>query len=365
MVALTIIADPFPDWEAPLHQAAARDLTRAVAATAPRGCSARYVRARDTPDPHFESPRISTVEVPSPKRMLPLLWRAGAAARPLDGEFVHAMTPLAPLRGGAEELGTQSSVLIPNDISWAHPDLLPAPLGRSYRRLTKRAVKLADILLVTTHAAARELLEQYGADVPVQVIPLAAPTEILEPADSDERRAHFGLPGRYLVTTAPDNAHGRLSWITDALASDASLPPVVVIEGIDPELPSPGEAAPAPDPSGRVIRVKPRDLADVGAVIAGAELMLAPQSYSGTGYTVLAAFAAGVPLLHAGLDATLELALDAGVAAEDAPHFASELSRLLGTANGLDCLRVMARDRSRSFDWRNTAWQLWETHANL
>lgn len=362
MVALTIIADSFPNWESALHEAAARDLTRAVAATAPRSCSARFVRAKDTPDPKFASPRISTVEVPTSKRMLPILWQSGAAARPLDGEFVHAMTPLAPLRSHTEDLGSQSSVLVPNDISWAHPELLQGSQGRTYRRLVRRAVKHADVLLTPTHAAAKDLQAQYG-EFPVQVLPLAAPTELLEPEDAGARRTQLQLPDRYLVTTAADTDQGRLDWALRALQADPSLPHIVVIEGLDPEPPKQTPRETATDP--RLLRVRPREFADVGAMISGAELLLAPQSYADTGYTMLAALAADVPVLHADHPAVGELVLDAGVAVDDSAQFAEQLSRIVGVEGELTRLRVLARDRARSFGWHNTAWQLWEIHANL
>lgn len=362
MVALTIVADSFPGWEAPLHEAAARDLTRAVAATAPRSCSARYVLAKDSVDPKFTSPLIRTVQVPTTKKMLPILWQAGAAARPLDGEFVHAMTPLAPLRSNADEVGSQSSVLVPNDVSWTHPELLPGAQARLYRRLVRRAVKHADVLFAPTHAMAKELHARYG-NVPVQVLPLAAPTEMLRPVDAAERRARLGLPPIYVVTSATDTEFGRLDWALRAIAADPALPPLVVIEGLDPEPPNREHQDPAP--LDRVVRVRPGDLADLGTIIAGAELLLAPQSYAGTGYTMLAAFAAGVPVLHAGHPAAEELALDAGVAAADAGRFAEWLSFILRSPGEIERMRVLARDRSRAFAWHNTAWQLWETHANL
>lgn len=362
MVALTIIADPFPDWEALLHEAAVRDLAKAVAATAPRSCSVRYVRAKDSVNPGFTSPLISTVEVPSSKRMLPILWQTGAAARPLDGEFVHSMTPLAPLRSNAGELGSQSSVMVPNSISWTHPELMQSGQARLYRRLIRRAAKYADVLLAPTHAAAAALLSQFGG-IPVQVLPLAAPTELLEPNDAAIRRADLELPGRYFVTTAADHEEARLDWAIRGIQVNPELPSLVVIEGYDA---LPPKFEPEQNTShDRVVRVKPRDLADIGAIISGAELLLAPQAYEDTGYAMLAALAAGVPVLHAGLPTSEELVLDAGVAADDATLFADEITRIILTEGELGRLRVLARDRARAFGWHNTAWQLWEIHANL
>lgn len=368
MVALTVIADSFPDWEAPLQEAAARDLTQAIAETAPRSCSARFVVAKDAEEPRFASPLIRSVRVPAAKRMLPVLWQSGASARPLDGEFVHAMTPLVPLRSHREDDGSQSTVLVSHDVAWELPELLPGAQAKLYRGLVRRAVRYADVILTPSHAMAKALHERYGEHLPVQVLPLAPPTILLEPDDAAERRAHFELPRDYLVTTAPSGEHGRLQWIVDALRADPALPPVVVIEGLDPQPDAKARAgAGATDLSHdeRVIRIRPRELADVGAALSGAALLLVPQRYVGTGYTVLAALAAGVPVLHAGHPAVEELALDAGGSGTDAVEFGAALSRIMSDASELELLRVHALDRARSYSWHNTAWQLWETHANL
>src|SRR5690606_33212954 len=132
---------PFPDWEAPQHLAAARDLTIGVAATAPRACSARYLASRGSHIPEFASPRIRAEHLPIPAKSLTFLWRSGSAARPLDGEFVHSVTPLAPLRQRDEDDGSQTTVTIPHTIAWEAPELLGAPQTRAYRSFVRRAVK--------------------------------------------------------------------------------------------------------------------------------------------------------------------------------------------------------------------------------
>ncbi|MGJ0203229.1 glycosyltransferase [Leucobacter sp. gxy201] len=380
MTALTLIAEPFPDWEAPQHLAAARDLTIGVAATAPRACSARYLASRGAHIPEFSSPRIRAEHLPVPAKSLPLIWRSGSAARPLDGEFVHAVTPFVPLRQRDDDDGSQNTVTITHGLAWEAPELLGASQARLYRSFVRRAAKYADAILATSHSVANLLQQHYGEDLPVQVLQLATPQEFLEPVDRAERAAALGLPEQYAVTTATRGDHGRLEWIFDALRANGSLPPVVVLEGLDPTAPvkpgpkpaanaAPGEQVEEPaipvDLAGRVLMVTPRDLSDVGAALAGASLLLQPQSYATTGYTVLGALTASVPVLHAGHPATTELVIDAGIIAETSGDFGAEFTRLMGDAEEHARYTVLALDRSRAFSWHNTAWQLWETHANL
>ncbi|RGE23204.1 mannosyltransferase [Leucobacter sp. wl10] len=372
MATLTLIAEPFPDWEAEFHAAAARDLTKAVADTAPRSCSARFLVARGSEAPDFDSPLIRIEHLPMRASMLPLVWQSGTTARPLDGEFVHALTPMMPLRARGEDDGSQTSVTIPHSIAWESPALLGGSQARLFRAFTRRAVKLADVILTPTHATARVLQHQYGEHLPVQVLQLAPPAEFLPGPDAAERRAALGLPERYAVTTAFNGEHGRLEWLFDALRLDPSLPPLAVIEGFDPGV-SPRDrdgAAPrgvqVPDElRSRVVVVRPRELADVGAALSGAALMLQPQNFSSTGYALLGAMCAAVPVLHAGHPATAELVLDAGFSADSAGPFAAEYTRLFRDTAALAQLAVLACDRSRGFSWHGAAWQLWETHANL
>lgn len=415
MTALTLIGESFPDWEQDLQRAAARDLTEAVANAAPRGCSARLLVARDGDMTTFASARVQVESIPVKTSMMPLVWQAGTSARPLDGEFVHSLTPMIPLRARSEDDGTQTSVTVPHAIAWEAPELLGSGQARLYRMFVKRAAKYADVLLTTSHATARVLQRHYGADLPVQVLPLAPPRELLPQADAPSRRRELGLPERYAMTTATDTEHGRLDWIFQALRADPALPAVVVLEQCDPTshqaegskprattgtdanieadaaahvatTESAAQSAAGGSPSGRtttavqaetqhstipadlqgrVHLVQPRDLADIGAVIDGAALFVQPQSMHGTGYLLLTALATAVPLLHAGTADFEEIVLEAGRSASDAAEFAAEFSRIMHDDAELSRLSVLADDRSRAFSWESTAWQLWELHANL
>ena len=377
MATLSLIAEPFPDWEAAAHFAAAADLAVAIADTAPRSCGARFLTARGTEAPEFSSPKITVEQLPMRASALPLIWQSHATARPLDGEMTHAITPMMPLRPHAEDDGTQTSVTVPHALAWESPELLTASQGRLTRAFVKRAARHADVIVTTSHATAAVLQQHYGSTLPVQVIPPVAPSSFLAAADSHERRAALGLPERYLVTTANDDELGRLSWVFDALQSDPSLPHLVVITGLDPVQQAKGQAHSGeladriPDAlRGRVILVSSADLADVGATISGAEMLVQPQAFAATGYAVVAALMAAIPVLHAGTDAVTEHVLDAGIVESDPVGFATALSRLFIPSAGdgsseFELLAVHAADRGRSFSWRAVAWQLWETHASI
>lgn len=373
MTTLTLIAEPFPDWEAEVQVAAARDLLNAICETAPRSCSAKYLIAKGTAEPHFASPKIQVEQLPMKASILPLLWQTGATARPLDGEFVHALTPLLPLRGRSADDASQTSVTVPHMLAFQNTAILGASHSRTYRNFVRRAVKYADVLLTPTHATARAIQQHYGANTPVQVLTLAPPTAFLVADDAQQRREALEVPELYALTTAMPGEFGRLEWAFNALKLDPSLPPLVVIEGFDPILTQQGGDAKGDSqgievPSalaGRVHIVRPRELQDIGALLDGAAVLLQPQSYTGSGYTLLGALAAGVPVLHSGDESAAELVLEAGVEAKTEGEFGAELSRLFRDVEELHRLSVFALDRSRGFSWTSTAWELWEAHANL
>lgn len=389
MATITLIGEALPGFEATLHTAAARDLTEALAQVAPRGCSARLLVAHDRESPVFVSARARTEALPLRANLLPWLWRTGAAARPLDGEFVHALTPLVPLRVNREENATQTTVTVPHALAWEAPELLGNSDAKHYRAFVKRAIRLADAVLTPTHATAQVLFEHFGDDAPVQVMPLAAPRDFGMPMDAAAaatRRSELELPARYIVTTAaavatatqPEAPAGsttpapaaavsndRFEWLQEAWRSDGALPDLVVLSEA-PHAANIRETLPEALRS-RVHIVQPSELSDWGVVLSGAALLALPQQHLGTGYEVLGALQAGVPVIHGGSAVAAELTLDAGIAAPDAASFADALHRLFNgdSSDELTQLRILAEDRGHSFTWATTAWHLWELHAGL
>ncbi len=363
MVSLTLISEPFPGIDADASRAATFELTRAIADSAPRGCGARLLIARDSGAPEFASPIVEVEMVPLNASVLPRVWNASATARPLDGEFVHAMTPLVPLRNRADDDSSQSSVLIPHALSWLAPEMLGVKEARRYRGFVKRAVKYADAVLAPTHAVAEAIHARYGDGVDVQVLPLAALPEYLPARDFAERRESMGLPESYFVTDATPGPHGRLELLFEAFGAEPQLDPLVVLaaaEAYEATL----EAVPL-NLRDRVRVVAPQSLSDTGAALNGALLLLQPQEHIGAGYEVLGALASGVPVVHLGCEAVAELIFDAGLQAGTEAELRIALTKLMADPDELARLRVLAEDRSKSFTWISTAWQLWELHANL
>lgn len=273
---------------------------------------------------------------------------------------MHALTPLAPLRSREDYDGSQTTVTVPHTLAWDRPETLTRSLARTIRSFTRRAVKHADVIITPTHATARRIEALYGEQTPIQVLPLAAPREFLAGDDAATRRSDLQLPEEYLLTFAYPGEYGRLEWLLRAYEVSPHLPPLVVVNEIGNFDPASWSVL-----GDRVRVVSPRELADVGAIISGATLLVAPQCSGDTGYALYGALHAGVPIVHCGAENIAEVALDAGVLAETEVDLTDQLRGLTASPEERQRLSVLARDRSRNFTWASSAWQLWEIHANI
>lgn len=360
LTTLTVIGEPLPGFEAAAHAAAARDLATALADIAPRGCNAHILLPSGTALPETHYGALHSEHLTQRPHALTYLWRTPGTARPVTGELVHTMTPLAPLNSRASHSDAQISVMVPHALAWVAPETLETSELRNMRTFTKRAIKYAHAVLAPTHAVATALTTTFGHDFPIQVLPLAAPREYGKPADAEQagnRRTDLQLPVNYLTTTATLSESGRLEWLFEALRQDETLPLLVVLATTDIDVPA--------DLTKRVRVLEPETIADVGVVISGSTLFVCPQRVAGTGYELLGALDAGVPVLHSDCEVATEVVLDAGRTATTSAEFSHELSQLMGDPSELARLGILAADRSRAFSWNNTAWQLWELHANL
>lgn len=229
MVVFSLIGETLTDFEHRENTALLRTLTSAIGAVSPKGCSLRVILAKGRELPIYDDPRISAVPIPLRAGSLPLLWQNGASARPLDGELMHSVTPLAPLRARNEEDGSQTTVTVPHMLPWQDPDRYSGTHLRAIRSFIKRAVKHADVVVTPNYATADLLTEYFGPQVNVQVLPFAPLPEYVAGADQATRAQELELPENYLVTTARPDSVGRLQWLVDAVKNNDAFPPLVVI----------------------------------------------------------------------------------------------------------------------------------------
>jgi glycosyltransferase involved in cell wall biosynthesis len=318
-----------------------REIAAALAGTAPAGWTVTGWTAyhRDT-----TPARLSTVDgphrLPLPRRALVAAWERHLGPAP-RGDVVHAPTPLAPPRG----------------VAW-------------HRRMVEYAARVADRIVVPTHAVAAEL----AAALPIKpdrlvVVGEGVSAALRIPADADERAARLDLPGGYLLSLATLEPRKGLDVLLAALAHpDAPDLPLLVVGqpgwgGVDPL----AAAARLGLPPGRLRVLGRIGDADLAVVLSRATALAAPSRAEGFGLPLLEAMAAGVPVVSSDAPALVEVGGGAAVvvAREDPAALAGALAEVARDAAVRGRLIEAGRRRAAAYTWEGAARTLWAMYAEL
>lgn len=254
-----------------------------------------------------------------------------------------------------------------HDLSFEH---LPETFKRRSRaqlRLTVRrsARKATHILALSEHARS-DIVATYGIPPDrVTAIPLAA-ADRFEPV-VDERelqrvRHTYGIAGDYILTVGsiqPRKNLGRLIAAYARLRTDAKVGgPQLVIVGRQAWLV--GETLRAIRDSGFSDSIiltgyVPDD--DLPALYSGARCFVYPSFFEGFGLPPLEAMKCGVPVIAGNRTSLVEVVGDAGILVDplDPQAIASGLSQVLGDEELREELGSRGLERSRLFNWRETA----------
>lgn len=352
----------------------AEELTRALITTAPEGIGvAGFVAGADperrerieTALPDLSDLRITRV----PARELRQAWLHTVTTMPFGG-LVHSPSLLAPLRPRELEVAGEQVVVTVHGL-----DALSDRSKRKaawFQKALRRAHKHAHGVVVPTHAIAAALAEHHDFGDRVRVIGAGVPASLRVPLDADERADRLGLPERFVMamTTASSLASARR--LVDAVAS-SSMPDVGVVL-VGPvgwgDVTVAELAVRAGLPASRILMLGELQDHDLAVVYERAEALLVTNPNDGFGLQLLEAFSFGTPVVHAATASLVEIADGASVAVElpageEADAYASALASLLDDADRQERLALLGRDRSRAFDWRSTAAQVWQLHADL
>ena len=220
-----------------------RELTRALAATAPTGWTVGSAIARHADPtaavlPGVEGPTV----LPLPRRALIAAWESGVPLWP-GGDTVHAPTPLAP---PGPRRGRGLVVTVHDTVPWTHPETLTRRGARWHRRVIGRAARRAGALVVPTAAVAAELprylphparmgvvgrmhvvgrIHVVGEGVTPEV------TTAPEPRCADEIAARLDLPPRYVLAIGTLEPRKGIDVLLDALASPGGPDVSLVLVG--------------------------------------------------------------------------------------------------------------------------------------
>jgi glycosyltransferase involved in cell wall biosynthesis len=269
------------------------------------------------------------------------------------------------------------------------PELHLPVKAATFRSATRRALRVADRCVVPSRATLVELTRTVPAADParITVIPHGVDHEAFRPPPAHEVAAfaaRLGLTGRrwiaFLGTLEPRKNVGALvRAFAQAFAGDAvpgsrpargtpgapgAEPPVLVLAGgagWDASLDAALETVPTPL---TVLRPGYLPLADLPALLGGAEIVAYPSLGEGFGLPVLEAMACGACVLTTRRLSLPEVGGDAVAYSEPGvADLAAALRDLMADPDRRETLRSAAVRRAGEFTWRRTAerhLEVWE-----
>ena len=358
----------------------AEELTRQLIATAPRGCDVEAVVSAVAPAEveriRMLLPGLRDVDrLALPRRELAVAWQGGIARGASQG-MVHAPSVLAPLvkHDRFQEPGRQTVVTVHDTVPWTHPETLTPRGVHFHKAMVKRAWKHADAVVVPTHAVAAALNDIHRFDDRLRVIGGAPSGRLRVPVDADLRAERLGLPDRYVLAVGTLEPRKGLTHLIEAMAHpDAPQDVPLVISGPDGwgdvDVVSIAERAGLSQERVKVLgRV---DDADLAVVYDRATVFVFPSLAEGFGLPVIEAMSLGTPVIHSDDAAVREVASDAGVTVPLEPRsgyeerLAQAVYQVVNDPLLAEQLAIAGPDRARMFDWRDSAAETWQLHADL
>jgi glycosyltransferase involved in cell wall biosynthesis len=335
-----------------------RELTAALAATAPDGWTVTGVVARCA-DPSaaqidgVEGPRM----LPVPRPVLARLWQRGVPLWP-GGDSVHAPTPLAPtvVKRGRTLVGT-----VHDTVPWTHPETLTPHGAQWHRTMVSRLVRKAHGIVVPTAAVARELAEYAPGSAHVQVIGHGVTAALaVQPPDADTVARRLALPPRYVLAVGTLEPRKGIDVLIEAMElPEAPDLPVLLVGAkgwgnVDIT-------------SERVRLLGALTDVELAVVLHRATVLAVPSLAEGFGLPLLEAMAAGVPVVHSDAPALVEVAGGAGFVARigDPKSLVVALRTVTDDPAAARAASDRGRQRASRFTWRAAAESVWTAHLEL
>lgn len=292
---------------------------------------------------------------------IPLTLGAELRKNPVDVLHVQfTAPPLAPC----------PVVVSIHDLSFEH---LPETFkwrSRTQLRLTvRRSARQAAQVLALSEYARSDIINTYGISPDkVTAIPLAAPAHFAPVTDDREFqrvRQTYGIQSDYILSVGSIQPRKNLNRLIAAYSSLRRARP----EGKLPQIVLVGKCAWLYDETLRVIKELGLSNSvvltgyvpetDLPALYSGALCFVYPSYFEGFGLPPLEAMKCGTPVIVGNKTSLPEVVGEAGVLVDpfDVDDIASAIASVIGDSNFRSQLRAKGLERSRLFDWRETARQ--------
>lgn len=350
------------------------ELTRALVETAPSGIkvSGFAAGAKSSQRDRIADrlPGIADLRLARmPARELREAWLHTVTTMQFAG-LVHATSLLAPMRSDGKAEGDQVVVTVHGVAALSDRSSRKA---RWFERALRRAYRLADAVIVPTHAVAAAVSELHDFGDRLRVIAGGIAPSVRVPVDAAARAVRLGLPERFVVAMSAPSSRTSAHRIADAVSSSA-MPdvPVVLVGPVGwGDLTMAELAVAAGLPPSRMLMLGDLDDADLATVVDRADVALVADAHDGFGLTVLESLALGTPVVHLATPSLVEivegstLAVPVAGDGSQGERLAGAIAELLGDDEARRRLKLLGEDRARAFSWTSTATQVWQLHADL
>ena len=294
-----------------------------------------------------------------PVRALNLAWnRLGwppldkLVGAPLD--LVHSPHPLLIPARNARRI-----VTVPDLFFLKHPEMTAAEIRRDYVDLVREHVRRADgVICISEYTAdeTRRLLDVPSGKIavtPLGVDPIFRETPPAAQVEATLNALH--LPrGGILYLGSDEKRKNLVALVMTYLNLALRRPdvPPLVLAGPGSHWTQGGDRV---APQIRATGYLPRN--DVRALMAASSMLVLPSFEEGFGLPVVEAMAAGLPVVCSRGSALEEVAGDAATLIDpaDPSDLTQAIERLLDDPDEAERHRQKGRERSRRFDWHNTA----------
>ncbi|MBN1201477.1 MAG: glycosyltransferase family 4 protein [Anaerolineae bacterium] len=319
-------------------------------------CVIHHRRDRDTLAPGANFQRINTL-TPSHHRFE--RWALSVELMRHRLDLLHSPDMIPP-QGGARR-----HIITVHDLHFLYyPQFMTAESRRHYKDQIAWAVRMADHILVSSHATLDDLGNLLNVPAAKMTVHMLGVNEAFKPLPDTvvaEARARLGLPETYILFVGTFEPRKNIPGLLDAynmLRQDMPDVPPLVMAGrygwLYDKIFAKVDALGLAD---HLIWLENPPSADLPAIYNGAVVLVLPSHYEGFGLPALEAMACGTPPVVANRSSLPEVVGDAGllVDPDDPASIADAIRRVVCEQQLRARLRADGLARATTFTWRQTA----------